>query len=54
MVAELIVAGDLNRGLLRTGGVVGGNVGLQDISSHFFPMTESVLMYDHFLVTLPI
>ena len=49
MVAELIVAGDLNGGLLRT-----GNVGLQEISTHFFPVTESVLMYDHFLVSLAI
>ena len=32
----------------------GGNVGLQDISTHFLPVTESVLMYDHFLVTLAI
>ena len=32
----------------------GGNVGLQDISAHFFPVTESVLMYDHFLVTFAI
>ena len=32
----------------------GGNVGFQDISAHFSPVTESVLMYDHFLVTLAI
>ena len=32
----------------------GGNVGLQDISAHFFPVRESVLMYDHFIVTLAI
>ena len=32
----------------------GGNVGLLDIYAHFSPLTESVLMYDHFLVTLAI
>ena len=32
----------------------GGNVGLQDISTHFFPVTESLLMYYHFIVTLAI
>ena len=32
----------------------GGNVGLQDISAHFFPVSESVLIYDHFLVTIAI
>ena len=32
----------------------GGNVGLLEISAHFSPVTESVLMYDHFLVTLAI
>ena len=50
---ELIVAGDINRDLLRTGRVA-GNVWLQDISAHFLPVTESLLMYDHFLVTLAI
>ena len=32
----------------------GGNVVLQDIYAHFSPVTESVLMYDYFLVTLAI
>ena len=32
----------------------GDNVRLLDISAHFPPVTESVLMYDHFLVTLAI
>ena len=32
----------------------GGNVGLQDISAKCSAVTESVLMYDHFLVTLAI
>ena len=32
----------------------GGNVGLQDIYAHFLPVTESLLMYDHFLVALAI
>ena len=32
----------------------GGNVRLLDISAHSPPVTESVLMYDHFLVTLAI
>ena len=32
----------------------GDNVGLQDISAHFPPVTDIVLMYDHFLVTLAI
>ena len=31
-----------------------GIVGLQDISAHFSPVMESMLMYDHFLVTLVI
>ena len=32
----------------------GGNVGLQDIYSQFPPVTESVLMHYHFIVTLAI
>ena len=32
----------------------GGNDWLQDISAHFLPVTESLLMYDNFLVTLAI
>ena len=54
MVAELIVAGDLNRDLMRTGRVAVAEFELQDISAHFSPVTESVLMYDHFIVTLAI
>ena len=54
MVAELIVAGDLNRDLLITGRVAMAKFGLQEISPHFFPVTDSVLMYEHFLVTLAI
>ena len=42
------------RGPAENGQSGGGNVGLQDISEHFPPVTESVLMYDHFLVTLAI
>ena len=33
---------------------VSGNVWLQYISAHFFLVTESLLMYYHFLVTLAI
>ena len=53
MVADLIVAGDLNRDLLRTGGVAVAMLGFRT-SPNTFPVTESVLMYDHFLVTLAI
>ena len=45
MVAEPIVAGDLNK-KSENGRNGGGNVGIQDISAHFFPATESVLILD--------
>ena len=35
----------------QSGGV---NVGLQDISAHFSPVTDIVLMYDHFIVSFEI
>ena len=54
MVVKLIVVGDINRGPSENGQSGGDNVGFQDISAHFSPVTESVLMYDHFLVTLEI
>ena len=44
--------GRSQQGPAENGQSGGGDVGLQDISAHFFPVTESVLMYDHFLVTL--
>ena len=53
MVAELIVAGDINRDLLRTGRVAVAMLGLWK-SLHTFSAKESVLMYDHFIVTLVI
>ena len=42
------------QGLSENGQSGGGNVWLQEISVHFFPVTESLLMYDIFLVTLEI
>ena len=41
-------------GPAENGQSCGGNVGLQEISAQIFPMAESVLMYDHFIVTLAI
>ena len=46
--------GRSKRGPAENGQSGGGNVGLQDISAHIFPVAESVLMYDHFIVTLAI
>ena len=46
--------GRSQQGPAENGQSGGDNVGLQDIYVHFFPVTESVLMYDHFFVTLAI
>ena len=32
----------------------GDNFGFQDIFAHFLPVTERVLMYDYFIVTLAV
>ena len=50
----LIFCGRYQWGPSENGQSGGDNVGFQDISAHFFPVTESVLMYDHFIVTLAI
>ena len=42
------------RGSSENGQSGGGNVGLQEISAHFPPVTEIVLIYNQFLVTLAI
>ena len=46
--------GKSKRGPDENGQSGGGNVGLQDISAHFSPVMDIILMYDHFLVTLAI
>ena len=49
MVAELIVAGDLNGDLLRTGGVAVAMLGFRT-SLHTFSVTESVFIAFYFII----
>ena len=46
--------GKSQQGPAENGQSGGGNVGLQENSAHILPVAESVLMYDHFIVTLAI